>query len=806
METLLLDLRYSIRTLLKTPGFSTVAIIALALGIGANTAIFSVFNAVLLRPLPYKDPAQLVMIYQSVPQKGDARRSVSPANFLDWKNQAQTFEQVAAFLPFAANLTGIGEPERVQGALVSASFFSLLGVEPILGRGFVTQEEQRGSHRVVVLSHGLWQRCFGADRDVLGKVMSLNGNGYTVIGVMPPNFDFAERALEQTEFWAPLALTAEQLTERRTYYLYVAARLKPGSTLKQAKLEMDMIAHQLEQQYPEANTGLGVEVVLLHEALIGDIRPALAILLGAVVFVLLIACANVANLLLSRATARQKEIAIRTALGASRIRLIRQLLTESTLLSLVGGVLGLLLSDWGIQLLTAASRSYIPRVGEVAIDVWVLSFTLGISLLTGIVLGIAPAWGASKPDINESLKEGGRGSMESSGRRRLRNLIVISEIALALVLLTGAGLMIKSFSRLQGVDLGFNPDHVLAMRIALPSYKYPTQQQEAAFFRQLLEQVKALPGINSAGAITDLPLSRWSTSVTFSVGGGSATSGQESTANSRQISPDYFRTLSIPLLKGRGISDQDNERSTKVVVINQSLARQFWHDEDPIGGKIILSDSSKTVLEIVGVVGDIRHRGPAEEIKPEIYVPYLQKPRSFLYLVARTDVDPLSLVPTIRSEVWAIDKDQPVTDVKTLEDFLSDAVSRPRLYALLLAVFAGLAIILAAVGIYGVMSYSVAQRTHEIGIRMALGAQPHDVLKLVVGQGMILAVIGIATGLVAAFALTRVVNSLLFQVSATDPTVFVGITLLLTMVVLLASYIPARRATRVDPIVVLRYE
>ncbi|MCA1568366.1 MAG: ABC transporter permease [Acidobacteria bacterium] len=805
------DLGYGLRMLLKNPGFTVVAVIALALGIGANSAIFSVVNTVLLRPLPYQDPDRLVMVWEDNTKAGYPRDTPAAANYIDWRDQNQVFEGMAAIADMSFNLTGTGEPERIDGRRVSANLFPLLGVEPHIGRAFLPEEDQPGANRVVVMSHGLWQRRFGSDVNIAGKSLTLNGESYTVVGVMPPSFQFPAG---EDELWVPLALTSQEAANRGRHYLQVVARMKPGVTLEQAQTEMSAIAARLQQQYPDQNTDLGAAVTMLHEHVAGDIKPALLVLLGAVGFVLLIACANVANLLLARAAVRQKEISIRIALGASRLRLIRQFLTESALLAALGGVVGLLLSLWGVSLLKAFIPPTISQAGEVSIDGRVLIFTLLISLLTGLIFGLAPALQASRFNLNETLKEGGRDSAAGSRGNRIRDLLVIAEVAVSLILLIGAGLLINSFLRLRNVDPGFRTGKLLTMQVELPQQKYPDHARRSAFYTELISRIEALPGVNSAAVTNWIPLVLQGDSIGFSIEGRpdpAPGQGKRPTVVTRVTSPHYFQTMGIQLLQGRVFGDQDKIDSPAVAVINETMARRFWPGEDPVGKRItpgsLNSPDPDDWLTIIGVAKDVRQFELVADPKPQMYISYMQAgffaPR---HLVVSTAVEPLSLAAAARRTIWEIDKDQPVSNIRTMENVLSDSIARQRFSMLLLGIFAAVALVLAAVGIYGVMSYSVAQRTREIGIRMALGARRGDVLMLTVGGGLKLVLIGVAIGLVAAFILTRVMSSLLFGVSATDPSTFIIISLVLVSVAALASYIPARRATKVDPMVALRYE
>ncbi len=817
MQTLWQDIRYGFRILLKKPGFTATIVLALGLGIGANTAIFSVVNAVLLRPLPFKNSERLVALRQTTTQRKDDLDFASYPNFTDWRTQNKVFEQLAVFRNVNRTLTGADQPVRLQSAIVSANIFQLLGATPSLGRAFLPEEDMPGaSSYAVILSHGLWQRRFGSDPKVLGRNLTLSGKSYTVVGVMPEGFQFPVQA-EPTELWITVALDAETPvdggapnTAQRGVGIYqVIGRLKPNVTLEQAQAEMDSIARNLEAQYPDTNTHQGVKIIPQLELLVGKIRTALLVLFGAVGFVLLISCANVANLLLARATTRHKEIAIRAALGASRWRVVRQLLTESVLLGLAGGALGLLLAMWGTDLLVALSPKGLPRLSEIGLDGRVLAFTMFVSLLTGAIFGLAPALHASKLDLTESLKEGGRSGTAGARGNRVRSLLIVTEVALALMLLVGAGLLARSFLRLQGASPGFNAEHVLALNISVPFAKY-SEPQQAVFYRQLLSRIETLPGVDAAGIVYPLPLSGDQIEVTFEVDGRPMARGERPSTEYRATSPDYFRAMSIPLLKGRGFNARDDVKSPGVIIINETLARQIFPGEDPIGKRIrpgiSVGNDEAVMREIVGVVGDVKHQSLSSEAGAEVYVPHAQVPFSGMTLVARTGIDPQSLAATMRNEVSKLDKDIPVYNIRTLDDYLAASVAQPRFNTLLLGIFAGVALLLTMIGLYGVISYSVTERTHEIGIRVALGAQTSDVLKLVVKQGMALALIGVGVGLAAALALTRVLASLLYGVSATDPITFTGVSLLLVAVALFACLIPARRATKVDPMIALRHE
>jgi putative ABC transport system permease protein len=803
---MLTDLRYALRTLIKSPAFSTIAIVTLGLAIGANSAIFSVVDAVLLRPLPYAHSEQLVRVFGSQPQL--ALAPTAPANFLEWKEQNEVFERIATYIGQGFNLTGGDKPERVIGTRVSSDLFQLLGVQPALGRAFTDEEDQTGHGQVVILSHEFWQSRFGGDPNTLRQTITLNEQPYTVIGIMFPGFAFPDT---RTQVWTPVAFNPVERATRDTNFIDVIARLKPGRSIEQARAHMTTLAQRQAEHYPKTNAGIGAKVISLHEQTVGEVRPMLVVLLGAVAFVLLIACANIANLLLARAAARQKEMAIRGALGASRSRVVRLLLTESVVLAILGGAVGLLFAIWSLDLLVSLRPANLPRLEEIGINRTVFIFTLAISVVTGIVFGLVPALQASKPDLNETLKESGRSATGSPRRHQMRALLVVSEVALSLVLLVGAGLMMRSFARLLAVDPGFRPDHVLTAFVSLPVSKYPKREEQAAFFERLIERLRNLPGVSSASVVTDIPLFGGS-STGFEIDGRPAPlPGQRPLTDYRMISTDYFTSMGMRLVKGRAFSRHDTEDAPGVVIINETMAARFFPGEDPIGKRIGLSGNPKDWREIVGVVGDVRNYGVDADVKPEAYVPFFQNAPGYLAGVAsamnvmvRSTNDPLALTAALREQVQALDKDQPISEIRTMEWYLSESMAQRRFNMLLLAAFAGLALALAAVGIYGVIAYTVTQRTHEMGIRIALGAKNGDILRLVFGSAMATTLIGIALGLAAAFALTRLLRSLLYQVSPTDPVVFAAIPLLLLSVAVIATYLPARRAMKVDPITALR--
>ena len=812
MANLTQDIRYAVRMLLKNPGFTLVAVLAVALGIGANSAMFSVINAVLLRPLPYHQPDRLVTIWEESPQRDLYEIPVSLADFNDWVDQNHVFEDLSAYTFTNLNLSGAGEPERLLTVRSSANLLKLVGAAPLLGRPFLPEEDKEGASRVVILSQALWQRRFGSDPGIIGRSLTLDNQSYAVVGVMPANFQFpvgfgylGKVLNDPIDLYVPIAASSKE-TARGSYAFFSIGRLKPAVTIEEARAEMTTIESRIEQQYPGSNTGIVISLIPTHEQTVKLIRPALLVLLGAVAFLLLIACTNIANILLARAASRQKEIAIRTALGATRLRVLRLLLTESVILSLVGGCLGLLLALWGTDALMALAPDNIPRINEVGVDARVFGFTLAVSLLTGIVFGLIPALHASKPDLNETLKEGSRGSTGGAAGKRIRSVLVAAEVALSLVLLVGAGLMVKSFLRLQQMNLGFNPDNVLAASLSLSRNKYPDDQKQVAFFQAALERLRSLSGVQSAAITSGLPLTLSVSGSDFQIEGRPEPElGKEMIINTRSVSPGYFRTLGIPMIKGRDFSDTDKSDAPKAAIINNDLARIYFPDQDPIGKRITF-DEGESWMSIIGQIGDVKQLGLDSTAKPEVYFPYLQATERSMSIVVRTTSNPLSMVGALKSQIQEIDKDLPIADVMTMGKLLSESVSGRRFNMLLLTIFAAVALVLAAVGIYGVMSYSVSQRTHEIGIRMALGAQTSEVLRLVVGQGMALTMAGLGTGVVASLLLTRLMESMLFGVAATDPITFLAVSVLLAGVALTACLVPARRAAKVDPMVALRYE
>ena len=818
MHTLLQDFRYGVRMLLKHPGVSLVAIITLALGIGANTAIFSVVNAVLLRPLTYKNPERLVSLWEDVP--GHGRWRASPANFHDWKKQNTLFEDMAAYGGSAMSLTGNGEPEQLHGSRVSSGYFAVVGVEPALGRSFTAEEYEVGKDQVVILGHAFWKRRYAADQNILNRTIALDGTNYTVVGVMPPGLypmsptttgqiTFDE---QEQHYWLPMSFAPQWAAVRSAHVLGVVGRLKPGVTLDQAAAEMNAIGARLEQEYA-ANKGEGIIINSFMNEVVGNVRTGLITLLIAVGLVLLIACANIAGLLLAQHAARSKEMAIRAALGASRGRLLRQFLIEGLLLSLLGTIAGIGLATLGLDALMKLVTQNIPRLDHAQLDWQVLSFTLLLAIMTCFVFGLIPAWHASKPDLHSALEQSGRTSGPGGRRLRLRQSLVVFQVSMAVMLVIGAGLLIKSFWRLQNVDPGFRPQRVLSLSLTLPFAKYTKPEQINQFFNQLHGGVSNLPGVQAAAIAYDHPLqTNWIDS--FEIEGRTApANGGGLSANFNPIGPDYFVTVGAPMVRGRQFTAQDDQDHPGVVIVNEAFVRHYFPNEEPLGRRLKLGPPARiwreqrlTSFEIVGVVRDVKSAGLQADTEPTYYVPANQAPLQDMSLLVRTTTEPTSIVPALRQTVWSIDPNQPISNVSTMEQIVSESIGQPRLNMTLMALFGALALILAAVGIYGLLSYTVTQRTREMGIRMALGAQVSDVLGLVLKQGMALALIGEAIGLAGALALTRLIRGLLFGVTPTDATTFIAVVGVLTTIALLACYLPARRATKVDPLKALRYE
>jgi predicted permease len=814
MDTLGQDIKYGIRMLAKSPGFTAIAILTLALGIGANTAIFSVVNAELLRPLPFRDSSRLASVSTSNSRRHSTAGSMSYPDFLDLQAQNQVFEKMAAYTDGSFTLTGIEQPAHIIGSSVSASLFDVLGVTPELGRTFRADEDQP-HHHSVILSHQLWVARFAGDPGIIGRSIALDKNAYTVVGVMPASFQYP-LVRQSSTLWTTMSPLLESsdnsptmAEQRGAHFLRSIARLKPGISVAQAQVGMDVIMASLSKQYPDTNKYWGAHVVSEQDRMTRSIRPALFVMMIAVGFVLLIACVNVANLLLARATARTREIAIRAALGAGRNRLVKQLLTESLLLAFIAGGLGLLLARWGSEILVRLSPEQLPRTSEIRVDGPVMAFTLGIAVLTGLLFGLAPAMHVSHSNIVDSLKEGALSTTASKARFGLRSSLVVVEMALALVLLVSAGLLIRSLVRMQQVNPGFDARNVMTASIDVPDAKY-SDPQKAEFFRNLIPKLSAIPGVQAAAAVYPLPMSGDEIRTTFQIEGRPVSKSEEPASSVRDITPNYFATMRIPLLQGRDFDSRESADSTPVVIINQALARQYFSGESPLGKHIkpgISSGSGEPVMrEIVGVVGNVKFSDLTSEWMPESYLPSAQLPFGSMTLVARSTQDPHGLAKMMTQTVQSMDQDMPTYAAKTIQEYLDGTLSVPRFNTSLLALFAGLAMLLTAVGLYGVISYSVAQRTHEIGIRMALGAKPQDMLGLIVGQGLKLGLLGVGIGVVAAVGLTHFLSSLLFGVTATDPLSFAGVIVLLLVVVLTACYFPARRAMRVDPMIALRHE
>ena len=815
MNALLQDLRYGARMLMKQPGFTLIAIVTIALGTGANTAIFSLVNAVLLKPLPFAESERLSIVWEDQSSIGFPRAEAAPANFVDWKAQQSVFEDMAALSYKSFNLTGNGDAERMLAEGVTANLFPLLGVQPAIGRSFLAEEDKPGAAKVAILSHGLWQRRYGAEANIVGRDILLDGEKYAVIGVMPAGFQFLQSSVG---LWVPAALNQQQLSDRDNHYLTVVARMKPNVTIEQAQADLLTISERIARDYPNDAKGLTSAVVSMREQLAGKVRRSLVILLVAVGFVLLIACANIASLLLSRASARRREIAVRTALGANRLRVVRQLLTESVFLAGLGGAAGLLVALWSFAFLKQLIPEGMLLLTSLKIDLPVFGYALMASFMIGIFFGLAPALQASRIDLNEALKQGGGRAGSSASGNKLRGVFVVGEVALALVLLIGAGLMVQTVFHLRDQYSVFQPEKLLTLRTTLPDSKYrdlaeysaKEHPRRIAFYDEVLERVSALPGVVSAGYTTSVPLSWKGGANGFTIENRAPEPGVSTNAIHRQISAGYFQTMGIGLRQGRYFDDRDRQQSMPVAIINETMARQYWGNEEPLGKRFRLGVPNAPWLMIVGVVADVRQMGMDVPVKAEMYFPYSQIASHPWYgprdLVIRTTGDPMSLVAAVRHEIHSVDSDQPVSNIATMEEQLIRETGSRRLGMILLATFAGLALLLASLGIYGVLSYFVAQQTPEIGVRLALGAQPRDILGMVLRKGMGWALLGVGIGSLAAFALTRLMASLLFEVSATDPATFVVIGLLLTSVALLACYLPARRATKVDPMVALRYE
>ena len=803
MDSLLRDLRYALRTLRKTPGFTFFAVLTLALGIGATSTIFSVVNTVLLSPLPYRDAGRIVAVYEFSARDGVDGFPVSPANFLDWRRDAQSFASIAASRGQSMNFTGRGTvPERIFGARVTASYFEVLGLQPRLGRAFTAEEDAPNGPRAVVLSDALWRRRFSADPTVVGQTVTLNNEPYTVVGVAPASLRLPSA---ETEFWLPFGFGPQDAENRGAHSLGVVARLKPGVTVEQAGTEMKAIAARIEQAFPEVQGGFTTLVRPLSEDIVGDARTPLLVLAGAVGFVLLICCANVANLMLARAAGRQKEIAIRSAIGAGRRDIVRQLLAESVVLAVVGGLAGLLLATWGIDLLVALGPRELPRLGELTVDGRVVGFALAASLLTGIVFGVAPALQASRADLNDTLKDGTKGSSAGPGRARARQALLVAEVAISLTLLVGAGLMIKSMARLRDVDPGFDAANLVVGSVSLPDAKYDTPVKRVAFYQQVLERLQNTPGVERAAFVANLPLSGALAMSGYWIEGKTPRNDntQVPVASVYSVVGDYWGAMGIPLKRGRLLTDADREGAQRVAVVNEALVREHFGGEDPIGKRFLFDPNGEEFFEIVGVVGDVVHRGLGEAKPPQLYTPYAQTAFGGLTAVVRGR-NAGQLAGALRREVRAVDADQPVARLRTMEEVIAEGIARPRFITILLGAFAGVALTLAVVGIYGVVAYSVAQRTQEFGIRMALGADAGRVLREVVGQAAKVTAIGVAIGVVAALFLSRALTTLLFQVGATDPATYAAIAAVLLGATVVASWIPARRATRVTPLSALR--
>jgi putative ABC transport system permease protein len=804
MSGLLQDVRYGLRTLRRAPGFTTLAVLTLALGIGATTVIFSVARGVLFRPLPFREPERLVLVQDRQPPSDDT--PVSYPEFLSWRESIGSFEGLAASFNSSCALTGAGEPEEIWSVRASSSLLPLLGIEPVLGRSFRPEEERRDVEPVAIISHSLWKRRFGSDPGVVGRILTLDGKATTIVGVLPPRVAGvlpADSLFGQgRDIWLPLRLDTT-VAPPGLHFMRVIGRLRPDLDLPRARAEVEAAADLLKQ---EKKTDHGVTVMALQEHVAGRLRPALLALLGAVSLLLVIACANVAGLLLARSAGRRAEIALRMALGAGRLRLVRQLVTESLVLSCLGGILGLILSYWGLDILVASCRDFLPRAGEIAIDGAALAFTLLVTLLTGVLFGLAPAAQISGSDLERGLREGGRSAGAGGAAGRLRGVLVVGEIALSLILLVGAGLLAKSFARLLSADKGFDPENVVSFSLSLPYGAYPRPDQQSRFFEQTLDRLAALPGVSGAAAISELPLGGSGTNGAFRVEGRDDPPGSEPQAEKRIVTPDYFRVLRTPILAGRGFTAQDRPGSPAVAIINDALARRMFPGQDPVGRRLEFNWDTTGWQEIVGVVGNVKQYGLQEEMLPTIFVPHAQRPEAAMAVVVRSSLPPDQLVPEIRRQVAALDRDRPLIQVRTMEQVIADSVADRRLPMLILGGFAVAALLLGAIGVYGIVGYSVAQRTQEFGIRMALGARRGDVVRMVLGQGLRLALFGLLIGLAGSLAVARLIAGLLFGISPADPATLAVTSLLILGVALLACYIPARRAARVDPMVALRYE
>ena len=806
MENAVQDVRYAVRVLRKNPSFTAVVLLTLALGIGANTAIFSIVNAVLLSPLPYDDADRIVQVWHTPPQEafpGRTEFSISPANYLDWRDQNHVFEHIAAYGGTTFTFTGGDRPEAVNGAMVAPDLFAVLRAKPLLGRSFTPEEDAPGQGKVVVLGHRFWQTRFGSDPGVVGRQIRLGGESHTVVGVMPASFRFPQWA----ELWTPLAWSEQERQVRGIHDYNAIARLAPGVTVAQAQAEMSAISRRLEEQYPADDKGWGALIRPLRDELVGDVKPALLVLLAAVSLVLLIACANVANLVLARTLARRKEIALRAALGASRGRVMQQVLSENLLLALVGGALGLLLAHYGVAAIVAFLGDQLPRAAEIRVDGRVLLFTFLISVLTGLAAGIMPALRLTRINLGDALKQGSGKTTSDSGGNRTRSVLVVAEVALSLILLVGAGLMIRTLGMLRGVNPGFDPKHVVSMRLSIPEVKYALPEQQTSFFQRTLERVRALPGVESAGAVTSLPTTGGSTQPVAIEGHPVVAMSEQPEVAVRVMTPGYLQAMRIPLVRGRDVREADAAGQPGVILISESMARRFWPDQDPIGKRLVLTFYPQLPREVVGIVGDVKQQGLAVvQPSPTIYVPLGQMPRPWMSIVVRTPSQLAALMPAVTGAIREVDPEQPVLDVMTLEALLDDSLAHQRFSMLLLALFAGFALLLAGIGIYSVLSYAVRRRAQEIGIRVALGAQRSDVLWMVLGHGLRLTMAGLVIGTLGAVGLTRLLTGLLFGVPPTDPLTFTVVAALLCAIALLACYLPARRAMRVDPMIAMRYE